>query len=133
MGWGLVPVLKSNFIDLVPLTRNIIEHDFWCSARHKVAADAKKYLDLYDVWGTIQNMLHAILKQRPEVRPAQENRERAFKYTLHLASKKYFGPARFSIVSHIGGWGMSPAGESFPFVRACGRALWLPSGIGSQK
>ena len=36
--------------------------------------------------------------------------------------------------SYIGGWGVSPSptGKSFRFVRACVRAVWLPSGIGSQ-
>lgn len=34
--------------------------------RHKLALDAKNYLDLYDVWGVIQGMLHTMLKQRPE-------------------------------------------------------------------
>jgi creatine kinase len=34
--------------------------------RHKLAADAKNYFDDYDVWGTIQSMLHATLKQRPQ-------------------------------------------------------------------
>ena len=38
--------------------------------------------------------------------------------------------------SKIGGWGVSPTGKSFrfvSFVRACVHAVWLPSGIRSQK
>jgi len=34
--------------------------------RHKVALEAKNYLDLYDVWGVTQGMLHSVLKQRPD-------------------------------------------------------------------
>ena len=34
----------------------------------------------------------------------------------------------------IESWGVSPSptGKSFRFVRACVRAVWLPSGIGSK-
>jgi hypothetical protein len=32
----------------------------------------------------------------------------------------------------IGGWGVTPTGNSFRFVLSCARAVWLPSGIRAQ-
>jgi len=85
--------------------------------RHKLALDAKNYLDGYDVWGTIQGLLHAVLKQRP-----QDPVAFMMSYLCDLQRSKSRGSTvGFSAPSaNSGGWGESPDDIQFK------SSAWLP-------